>query len=118
MSSKKPGKVRNRVYTAPHHVRSKVVKARLSEDLIKEYGIQTARVRKGDGVKIMRGEYSGVEAKVSAVHVETSRLDVAGIKQEKITGGDAQVGIHASKVLITTLNLDDDWRKKRLEAKK
>ena len=118
MSSRKPSKVRNRLYTSPHHIKSKVVRARLSEDLINEYGQHTVRVKKGDGVKIMRGEYSGVEAKVSAVHVNTSRLDVAGIKQEKITGGEAQVGIHSSKVLITTLNLDDDWRKKRLQDKK
>lgn len=117
MPSSKPSKVRKRIYTSAHHTRSKLVKSMLSEDLRGEYSVSSARLRKGDSVKIMRGEYSGVEAKVTAVHTESGRVDVEGIKQQKIAGGDAPIGIHASKLMITGLNLNDDMRKKRLGSK-
>ena len=117
MKSSKPGKVRKKMFNASHHVKSGMVKSMLSEDLKADHKIKSVRVRKGDSVKIMRGEYSGVEAKVSGVHVGSGKINVDGVKKQKIAGGDAQVGIHASNVKITRLNLDDDWRKKRIGPK-
>jgi large subunit ribosomal protein L24 len=91
--------------------------ASLVGELRSKYTKRSVRVRKGDTVKVLRGEYSGVEAKVTAVHPRSGRLSVEGVTREKIAGGTVPIQIHASKVMITALNLDDPWRKKALEAK-
>lgn len=93
-------------------------RARLAEDLRSKYDRKTVRVRKGDTVKILRGEYSGVEAKVTTVEPQTGRIAVEGVTREKIAGGTVPIKIHASKVMVTALNLDDRWRRNRLEGRK
>lgn len=113
--SSKPSKVRKLLYEAPHHILSKLVRARLSDELRSKYGLKTVRVRKGDTVKIVRGEYKGVEGKVNKVFTEEGRLAIDGVTRERIRGGTVPVKIHASKVVITELNLDDKWRKRRVE---
>jgi large subunit ribosomal protein L24 len=95
----------------------RLLQARLADDLRSKYGRRTLRVRKGDTVKVLRGEYSGVEAKVTAVDSHTGRLSIEGVTREKIAGGTVPVRIHISKVMVTTLNLDDPWRKNSVEGK-
>jgi len=104
--------------SVPHHKRGKMLSAHLSDDLRSKYGRRSFPIRKGDTVKIMRGEYAGIEGKVTAVYRETGRVAVEGVTREKIAGGTTPVKIHASKVMITSLNLDDKWRQKALERKK
>ena len=41
-----------------------------------------------------------------------------GIKREKLKGGNVDIYIHTSNVMITGLNLDDKWRQSRLEGQK
>ncbi|MEM4298306.1 MAG: 50S ribosomal protein L24 [Nitrososphaerota archaeon] len=113
--SSKPSKVRRRLFEAPHHIISNLVRARLSDELRSKYGIKNVRVRKGDTVKILRGEYRGIEGKVTGVFVEDGRIAVEGVTREKIRGGTVPIKIHASKVLVTELNLDDKWRKEKIE---
>ncbi len=117
MSSTKPSKVRKRVLNAPWHVRNKMLNARLSDELRSKYGVKTVRVRKGDSVKIVRGEFAGVEGKVTSVDLKTGRITVEGVFRENIRGEQVPVKIHASKVIITSLNLEDKLRKEKLEAR-
>ena len=73
------------------------------------------RPRVGDSVKIVRGEYRGIEGKISKIFSENAKLNVEGVTREKIKGGPAApVPVDASKVMITALNLDDKARKKDL----
>ncbi len=67
-------------------------------------------VRKGDTVKITRGDFSGVEGKVSEIDTERQRLFVEGVTREKVAGTSEKVSVHCTKVIITRLNLDDKWR--------
>ncbi|MCS7116626.1 MAG: 50S ribosomal protein L24 [Nitrososphaerales archaeon] len=113
--SSKPRKVRKRLYEAPHHIKSSQVCAPLSKELREKYGVKSLRVRKGDMVKVMRGTYKGVEGKVTEVDVESGRVAIEGITREKVGGGTVPVMIHASKVMITSINLDDKWRRMKLE---
>ncbi|GIU72529.1 MAG: 50S ribosomal protein L24 [Candidatus Nitrosocaldaceae archaeon] len=114
----KPSKVRlKQIYKAPLHRRSANVSAILSKDLRTKYKRRNVRVRVGDVVKIMRGEYKGIEGKVNKVHTNTSRLEIEGVQREKLRGGNAPVLIHASKVMITSLDLSDELRKNKLEGK-
>ncbi|MEM1994252.1 MAG: 50S ribosomal protein L24 [Nitrososphaerales archaeon] len=112
-----PSRSRIILKTVPHHKRGKMLSAHLSDDLRAKYGIRSLPLRKGDTVKILRGEYAGVEGKVTAVYRAMGRIAVEGVTREKIAGGTAPVKIHASKVMITSLNLDDKWRQKILERK-
>lgn len=52
MISSKPSKQRKLVYNLPNHLRYKLLTARLSEDLEKQYGIKRISIRKGDSVKL------------------------------------------------------------------
>lgn len=91
------------------------VSSNLSHDLKNQYHTRSSSVIKGDTVKIIRGEYKGVEGKVEKINTEKGRLSIEGVQREKIKGGQVKVQIHASNVQITSLKLDDDFRKNNLE---
>ncbi len=86
----------------------------LSKNLKKEYNTKSLRIVKGDSVKIMRGEYKGVEGKVEKLNTLKGRLSIEGVQREKIKGGQVKVQIHASNVRITSLHLDDKYRKNKI----
>jgi large subunit ribosomal protein L24 len=86
----------------------------LSSNLKKEYNRKSLRIVKGDSVKIMRGEYKGVEGKVEKLNTAKGRLSIEGVQREKIKGGQVKVQIHASNVRIMSLQLDDKYRKNKL----
>ncbi|TVP39905.1 50S ribosomal protein L24 [Candidatus Nitrosocosmicus arcticus] len=86
----------------------------LSNNLKKEYNRRSLRIVKGDSVKIMRGEYKGVEGKVEKLNTLKGRLSIEGVQREKIKGGQVKVQIHASNVRITSLHLDDKYRKNKI----
>lgn len=113
----KPSKVRLRqIYKAPLHKKSSHISAILSKDLRTKYKRRNARVKVGDVVKVMRGEFKDVEGKVNKVHTDTFRLEIDGVQREKLRGGNASVLIHASNVMITSLDLGDELRKKKVEV--
>lgn len=76
------------------------------------------RVVEGDGVKVLRGEFKGIEGKVTRVSTEKRGIAIEGIKREKLKGGNVDIYIHPSNVVITSLNLEDKWRQSRLEGQK
>jgi large subunit ribosomal protein L24 len=115
-TSKKPSKARKAHFQAPLHRMFKRIRAPLSEELREKYGVRSVRVRVGDVVRVLRGEYRGVEGKVTKIFTDSGRLAIEGINRPKIRGGTVPVKIHASKVLVTSLNLEDPWRRRRLEA--
>jgi large subunit ribosomal protein L24 len=116
-SVKNPGKQRQRLFNAPAHIRHKLMSAHLAPDLIKTHGIKSLPVRKGDTVRIMRGDREGFEGKISRVDLANYRVFIEGLTREKVDGTVIFVAVHPSKVLIKTLNLDDKWRKRTLQRK-
>jgi large subunit ribosomal protein L24 len=100
----------------PKHKRDKMVAAVLEDSLRKQYGRKNIRVVKGDSVRVMRGEYKGVEGKVEKVNNEHATFHIEGIQREKIRGGQVKVPIHSSNVMVISLNLDDDYRSGKLQA--
>jgi len=115
---KKPGKQRKRLYNAPAHLRHKFMAAPLSQELISSKGAKTLPVRKGDTVRIMRGDHKGFEGKVSRIDLKRYRIFIEGLTREKVDGTNIFVSVHPSKVMIRNLNLDDKWRKGIVERKK
>jgi large subunit ribosomal protein L24 len=100
------------------HKREKLLGANLSENLRKQHNKRSMRVIKGDTVRILRGEYVGVEGKVEKVNTERSTLSIEGVQREKIRGGKVKVQIHASNVQIISVNTDDDYRMKGTQKAK
>jgi large subunit ribosomal protein L24 len=100
------------------HKRDKLLGANLSENLRKQHNKRSMRVIKGDTVRILRGEYVGVEGKVEKVNTERSTLSIEGVQREKIRGGKVKVQIHASNVQIISVNTDDDYRMKGTQKAK
>ncbi len=113
-----PGKQRKRMFNAPAHIRHKLMAAPLSPELLAQRGIKTLPVRKGDTVRIMRGDHKGFEGKISRVDLKHFRVYLEGLTREKVDGTTVFVALHPSKVMIKTLNLDDKRRKAVLERKK
>ena len=89
----------------------------LSESLRKKYGKKSARVVEGDSVKVIRGEFTGVDGKVTKVSAANNGLTIEGVKKEKLKGEKYDVFIHTSNIEITGLNTDDKWRINKLEGK-
>ncbi len=114
----RPSKTRKRMYEAPNHVKSSRVGATLAPDLREKYGVRSVRVRKNDAVRVLRGEYRGVEGKIIKVIIKSGRVNVEGVTREKIAGGNVPIAIHASNVRVTNLSTEDKWRKKKLEGGK
>lgn len=92
------------------HKRDKFLGANLSANLRGQHKKRSMRVIKGDTVRILRGEYVGIEGKVEKVNTERSTLSIEGVQREKIRGGNVKVQVHASNVQIISLNTDDDYR--------
>src|SRR5919109_3427303 len=101
----------------PKHQRDKMVGAALDETLRNQYGRKNIRVVKGDSVRVIRGEYKGVEGKVEKVNTENSTFHIEGIQGEKIRGGQVKVPIHSSNVMVIALNLDDSYRSNMLQGR-
>lgn len=99
----------------PKHLHDARICSTLIEDLRRQYNRRNARVIKGDTVKVMRGEYTGIEGKVEKVNTERGTLAIEGVQREKIKGGNVKVQIHASNVTIVGLNLQDKYRQARLQ---
>ena len=105
------------IFQATMQTRSKQLGANLSKDLQKKYGKKSARVVEGDSVTILRGEFKGVDGKVSKISTQKSSVAIEGVKKEKTKGDKFDVYIHTSNLVITSLNGDDKWRMAKLEGK-
>ncbi len=114
----KPTKMRNKmIYRATFQTRSKQLGSALSKDLYKKYGKRSVRVNEGDSVKIVRGEFKGVDGKISKISPQKNSVAIEGIKKEKSKGDKFDVYIHTSNLLVTSLNTENKWRIAKLEGK-
>jgi large subunit ribosomal protein L24 len=113
-ASYQPRKQRKLLYNAPMHRLPKLMSAHLSPELREKYKRRSFPVRVGDRVKILRGEFKGVEGKVTGVDRERQMIYVENVTIKKADGSSVPRPIHVSNVMITELNLDDEYRKKAL----
>ncbi len=114
-SSKKPSKQRKYRENAPLHIRQKFMSVHLSPELREKHGKRNISVRKGDKVKVMRGNFKDHEGKVNTVDRNYIRVYVQGAEVTKKDGTKSQFPIHPSNLMITELKLDDKKRKQSLE---
>jgi len=105
-------------YAAHSWKKHKLLGASLSADLRTTYSRKSIPVRTGDTVRISRGDFSGVEGKITDIDTARQRLFIEGVTREKVAGTSEKVSVHCSKVMITKLNLDDKWRADSLKETK
>jgi len=88
----------------------------LSKELKKKHDVRCLPVRHGDTVKIMVGPNKNREGKVTEVYRRRWCIHIEKIVKEKTNGQQANIPVHPSNCVITTLRLDKD--RKALLAKK
>jgi len=115
MNPRRPSTNRKAIYEAEGAQLHKLLSAPLSKELRKSQGRRSYPVRKGDTVKIVRGDFAGVEGKVNDVDTRGQRLFVEGVTREMTSGTSTNVSVNCSKVVITKLNLDDKWRSESIK---
>jgi large subunit ribosomal protein L24 len=115
--SRQPRKQRLALLQAPLHVRQKLMTAPLSEELREKYGVKRLPVRKGDKVRIVRGDFKGHEGTVVKADLRRLRIYVDGVTVKRQDGTPRFVPIHPSKVVIVALDLKDKWRRAIIERR-
>jgi len=116
--SKKPRKQRKFLKLAPLHIRRKMIAAHLSKELREKYKRRSIPVRKGDEVKIMRGEFKGMIGKIVKVDTKKYKVYVDVAKKKRTIGTEYLVPISPSNLMVINLNLEDKYRQKMLERGK
>ena len=116
-SSTQPRKQRKYRHNANLHNRQKMLHVHLSSELKKKYGFRNVQIKKGDKVKILRGQHKKKEGKVERVSLKQEHVYVTGVELIKKEGTKMNVPLSPSNLMITELNLDDKKRKSKLESK-
>ncbi|GAA0127892.1 large subunit ribosomal protein L24 [Methanococcus maripaludis] len=109
-NSKQPRKQRKALYNAPLHLRNSVMSAMLAKELKEKYAKNTLPVKKGDTVKVLRGNFKGIEGEVSKVDYAGYKIIVEGVVNKKQDGTETAYPIHPSNVMITKLDESDEKR--------
>ena len=113
-SSKKRSKQHKWVANAPLHSKQRMMHSMLSKDLKKKYNRNSAQVRKGDMVKVLRGGFTGTTGQVTAVRLKESKVYIQGVTVKKADGTDVERPVHPSNLMITELFEEDKKRRQIL----
>ena len=117
--SSHPRKTRNQqIYYAAMQTASKQLSCALSKELKKKYGKRSARIIEGDTARIVRGEFAGIDGKVTKISIPDRGVNIEGVKKEKLKGDKFDVYVHTTNIILTGLNSGDKWRINKLEGKK
>ena len=115
--STQPRKQRMYRYNAPLHIKQKFMHVHLSPELRKKYSLRNTQLKKGDKVKIMRGQFRKKEGRVERISLKKEQVFITGIEKIKKEGTKLLVAFQPSNLMLTELNLDDKKRKQKLESK-
>jgi len=117
-SSKQPRKQRKYRHNAPLHIKQKFMRAVLSKELRKKNNKRSFSLRKGDKVKVMRGQFKKHEGKVDRISLKKFKVYIEGVEVSKKDGTKTTYPFDNSNLMITELNLEDKMRRKMLERGK
>jgi large subunit ribosomal protein L24 len=112
-SSSKVSKQRKFRLNAPLHLRGRQLSSPLAKALKEKYGKNAMRVRRGDTVKVLRGEFKGKEGKVERVDADGGKIFVEKMERVRKDGSKSLRPIDPSKVMIMEMFTDDKKRIKQ-----
>ncbi len=115
-SSSTARKQRNARSNAPLHRKAKMMGAHLDDELKKTAKTRSAEVRKGDEVKIVRGQFKKIKGPVEKVDRKNFKIYVKGAAKKKTDGSERMMPIDPSNVIITKLALEDKLRAKKYQG--
>jgi large subunit ribosomal protein L24 len=115
--TKQARKQRKYLATAPLHIKQKLVHAHLSKELREKHNKRSLGLKKGDKVKIMRGQFKKISGNVEKIDLKKGKAIVTGIEMTKKDGSKVNYPLNVSNLMITELNLEDKKRKNILERK-
>jgi large subunit ribosomal protein L24 len=110
MKSSKARKQRKRQIEAPLHQRKKMVRGHLAPKYLEAGKRRSLTIRKGDQVRIMRGEQKGEEGKVEKVDLKNLTVTIEGVTQAKADESQSARRIHASNIMIIRPDMSDRRR--------
>ncbi|MBD3318608.1 50S ribosomal protein L24 [Candidatus Woesearchaeota archaeon] len=113
MKSIQPRKQRREKAQAKLHSKGAYMHVHLSKELQKKHGTRSLRVRTGDTVKVLRGDFKGKTGKVERVHVKDEKVYITGIEVAKKDGTKALRPIKPSNLLLQELESGDKRRLKK-----
>lgn len=106
MASKTPRKQRLALYRAPLHLRQRRLAVPLSPELKQKFGFRSLPLRKGDKVRVIKGDFKGHEGDVVEVDLKHYRVKVAGALTVKADGTEVLRPISPSNVVLLKLKPD------------
>ncbi len=112
ISSTKAKKQRKYRANAPLHIKKKFLGAHLSKDLRTKQKARAMVVRKGDTVKVMRGQFKGRTGKVERIFTQLEKVYIAGVETKKLDGSKSFYPVNPSNLMIIELVSTDKRRLK------
>ena len=85
---------------APLHMRQHYVHAHVSKEIRSTLKKRAVRIKKGDKVKIFRGQFKGKEGKVVEVDLIKRKIKIEKMTHRKARGQEILVPIDPSNVVI------------------
>ncbi|MAG20291.1 50S ribosomal protein L24 [archaeon] len=116
-SSKQPRKQRKYIANAPLHIQRKFISSHLSKELRTKYQRRSIKIRTGDRVKLMRGQFKNKTGKIEKINTKQRKIFIENIHNLKKDGTKVPYPIHPSNLLVLELDLTDKKRQKLLEKK-
>jgi len=120
MKTIKARKQRFRTFNAPAHLRGRYMSS-LVDGALREKNPNLPRsvpIRKGDEVRVLRGDFKGKTGKVALVDRRDLRVEIEEITQEKADKKPGRRPVHASNLVIIRFDERDERRRKRLARKR
>lgn len=114
--STQPRKERKTLYNLPAHKKRARIASHLDEPLLLKYNTRSTTLRKGDTVRIMRGEFAGTTGKVLEINTRKGKVTVDGVTVSKAKATQVARFIDPSNLVITKLDLTDPLRREKLGA--
>jgi len=99
----------------PLHLKHKLLSSHLSKELREKFKRRSFPVRKGDSVKVMKGELAGKAGKISMINLKRAKVAIEGVQKQKKDGTKVNVYLRPSNLMITELVLEDKERDKALK---
>ena len=109
--SRQGRKQRLAISKAKLHVRQNLMHSPLNKTLRSKYGTRAVQVRKGDTVRVMRGQFRKKEGKVERVDLKRGKVYVAGVEITKQDASTTPYPVHPSNLRIELLDASDAKRK-------
>ncbi|MFA5860423.1 MAG: 50S ribosomal protein L24 [Candidatus Thermoplasmatota archaeon] len=114
--STQPRKERKTLHNLPVHKNRAQIAAHLDEPLLLKYNTRSTTIRKGDTVRVLRGEYAGTTGKIMEILPRARKVTVDGVTVTKADASQKPRPVDPSNLVLTKLNLDDPKRREKLGA--